>query len=128
MYLLLQVLILSVCFLFYILRIVTQYCIISCATRWYICICFWSQVLDIMFFILILFISFNSSQSGFSSFKSDCFCVNTCVKIRVEMSWFFGSISFFRNKISFLRRTMWSCFHFAGMHFLVDIDSETLLW
>ena len=63
-----------------------------------------------MFFILILFISFNFSQSGFSSFRRNFFYVNCCVDIRVEMCWFLVSFFFFfffRNKILFSRLTMW---------------------
>ena len=68
---------------------------------------FWLPVLCTTFFSSILLFSFNSWQSRFSSFQRDCFCVNNSVEIRVEMSWFFVSFSFLRNKISFSRLTMY---------------------
>ena len=66
----------------------------------------WVSVTVHYFLLLNLNFSFNSSQSGFSPFRKSCFCVSSCVEIRVEMSWFFVSISFFRNKVLFSRLTM----------------------
>ena len=56
---------------------------------------FWLPVLCTKFFALVLFISFNSSQSGFSSFwkKIWRYFLNSCVEIRIEMRLVWGAMS-----------------------------------
>ena len=61
-------------------------------------------VTSIVYHILLLnpvFFPCNSSLSDFSYFQRDCFCVKSCVDIIVKMSWFFVSVYFLRNTVSF---------------------------